>query len=82
MFASFTVSGTSLKLLKAGERGVISRLNNVNPMMIEKMRKLGLIPGTRLTVEQQFPRFLVRTHQGSFALSQPMIQAIYVRIAE
>lgn len=79
MFSQFTVSGASLKLLKVGEQGVISRLNAASPAIARQIRALGLSPGMSITVEQRFPRFLVHTCQASVALSQPMIEAIYVR---
>ena len=80
MFTGFTVSGASLKLLKVGERGTIARIRDTNPTVMEELRKLGLSPGTSITLEQRFPRFIVRTHQGPLALTQGMIQAIYVRL--
>ncbi|MEM6255452.1 MAG: ferrous iron transport protein A [Cyanobacteria bacterium P01_D01_bin.156] len=80
MFNSFTVSGSSLRLLKVGERGVISRVKDTNPTVMEQLRRLGLSPGTSITLEQRFPRFVIRTRQGPLALTQSMIQSIYVRI--
>lgn len=81
MFNSFTVSGSSLNLLKVGERGVISRVRGSNPTVAEQLNRLGLSPGTSITLEQRFPRFVVRTRKGPLALTQAMIQSIYVRIA-
>ena len=81
MFDSFTVSGSSLRLLKVGERGVISRIRGSNPSVTEQLSRLGLSPGTSITLEQRFPRFVVRTRKGPLALTQSMIQSIYVRIA-
>ncbi|MEM1251193.1 MAG: ferrous iron transport protein A [Cyanobacteria bacterium P01_H01_bin.21] len=80
MFDSFTVSGSSLKLLKVGERGVIARVRGTNPTIAEQLKRLGLSPGTSITLEQRFPRFVVRTRRGPLALTQSMIQSIYVRI--
>ncbi|MEO0434655.1 MAG: ferrous iron transport protein A [Cyanobacteria bacterium J06656_5] len=80
MFESFTVSGSSLKLLKVGERGVIARIRETNSTVADQLRRLGLSPGTTITLEQRCPRFVVRTRQGPLALSQSMIQSIYVRI--
>ena len=80
MFDSFTVSGSSLKLLKVGERGVIARIKETNSTVADQLRRLGLSPGTSLTLEQRFPRFVIRTRQGPLALTQSMIQSIYVRI--
>ncbi len=80
MFNSFTVSGSSLKLLKVGERGVIARIRGTNSTVADQLRRFGLSPGTSITLEQRFPRFVVRTRQGSLALTQSMIQSIYIRI--
>ncbi|MEO0536304.1 MAG: ferrous iron transport protein A [Cyanobacteria bacterium P01_A01_bin.123] len=79
MFTSFTVSGSSLKLLKVGERGVIARVKGVNSSVAQTLASMGLAPGTSITLEQRFPRFVVRTHKGPLALTQSMIQSIYVR---
>ncbi|MEM8807640.1 MAG: ferrous iron transport protein A [Cyanobacteria bacterium P01_G01_bin.38] len=79
MFTGFTISGASLKLLKVGERGVIARVKGANPAVADQLRRLGLSPGTSITLEQRFPRFVLRTHKGPLALTQTMIQSIYVR---
>ena len=80
MFTDFTVSGASLQLLKVGERGIIARIRDTNPRVVEELRRLGLSPGTSIILEQRFPRFIVRTHKGPLALTQAMIQAVYVRL--
>ncbi|MGD1948708.1 MAG: ferrous iron transport protein A [Leptolyngbyaceae cyanobacterium] len=79
MFTSFTVSGASLKALKVGERGVISRIRGTNPAVTDQLRRSGLSPGTSITLEQRSPRFVVRTHQGAVPLTQGMIHSIYIR---
>ncbi|EKV00074.1 FeoA domain-containing protein [Leptolyngbya sp. PCC 7375] len=79
MFTSFTVSGASLKALKVGEHGVISRIRGINPAVVDQLRKAGLSPGTSLSLEQRSPRFVVRTRQGTVPLTQAMIQSVYVR---
>ncbi|MEL6552068.1 MAG: FeoA family protein [Cyanobacteria bacterium J06621_11] len=80
MFTGFTVSGASLKLLNVGERGVIARIKDTDPTVVDQLRRLGLSPGTSIVLEQRFPRFIVRTREGSSALTQAMIQAVYVRL--
>ncbi|MEO0647942.1 MAG: FeoA family protein [Cyanobacteria bacterium J06650_10] len=80
MFTGFTVSGASLKLLNVGERGVIARIKDTDPTVVDQLRRLGLSPGTSIILEQRFPRFIVRTREGSSALTQAMIQAVYVRL--
>lgn len=59
---------------------MIARIQDTDPSVVDQLRRLGLVPGTPITLEQRFPRFIVRTHQGPLALTQAMIQAIYVRL--
>jgi ferrous iron transport protein A len=77
---SFTISGSSLKLLKVGEQGVVSGLSCRNDNLARKLRSMGLMPGKQITLEQRFPRFVVRSGLERFALDDTMIRAIYVRI--
>jgi ferrous iron transport protein A len=78
----FTVAGSSLKLLKPGERGVVSRLNDADDGIRQKLRSLGIMSGTTITLEQRFPRFIVQVGQDRFALDEKTIAAIYVRTTE
>lgn len=78
MLTSITASSTPVKRLKIGERGVISRIKGANPIVLDRMRRLGLFPGTSIRLEQRFPSFVVRTCKGSLPLSQAMIEAINV----
>jgi len=80
MFTGFTISGASLKMLKVGEQGVIARIRDADPTVADQIQRLGLSPGTSIVLEQRFPRFVVRSREGSLALTQAMIQAIYVRL--
>jgi ferrous iron transport protein A len=78
----FVVSGSSLKLLKIGERGVVSGLGSVNDRTVRQLKTMGITPGTAITLEQRFPRFVVKIGGDRFALNQELIQAIYVRILD
>ncbi len=76
---SFTVSGSSLKLLKPGERGIVTRLRSADDKVTQKLKMLGIIPGVSVILEQRFPRFVVRVGTNRFALDDRTITAIYVR---
>lgn len=78
----FTVSGSSLKLLSIGECGIITPPRNVDSTLLDKLNAMGLSPGTLITVEQRFPRFMVRAGNHRIALSDPMMRAIYVRLVK
>ncbi|MBL1176260.1 FeoA family protein [Pantanalinema sp. GBBB05] len=78
---TFTVAGSSLRLLKPGERGVVTRLKATNDVAAQKLRAIGITPGTSITVEQRFPRFVVRIGGNRLTLSETVINAVYVRIS-
>lgn len=80
MVTHFSISSASLKGLKVGERGVIAKVTGSTPAVTDQLRRLGVSPGTSITLEQRSPRFVVRTRQGPLALTQAMIEAIDVRI--
>jgi Fe2+ transport system protein FeoA len=78
---SFTVSGSSLKLLKPGEQGVVSRLKgSMDDPIAQKLKALGIIPGVTVAVEQCFPQFIFRVGLSRFALCDRSLSAIYVRV--
>ncbi|WP_416669597.1 ferrous iron transport protein A [Egbenema bharatensis] len=76
----FVVSGSSLKLLRLGERGVVSGLSHVNDRTVRQLKSMGITPGTSIVLEQRFPRFVVKVGRERFALSHDLIQSIYVRV--
>ncbi|NJR61517.1 MAG: ferrous iron transport protein A [Cyanobacteria bacterium CRU_2_1] len=82
MTTRFSVQGASLKLLRSHERGVITRINTLCDTTAQKLRALGLTPGQSITVEQRFPRFIIRVGNDRHALDETAINAIYVRIVE
>jgi ferrous iron transport protein A len=76
----FSVQGSSLKLLRSGERGMITQINTLCDTTVQSLRKMGLIRGQTITLEQRFPRFIVRAGNNSYALNEIAIRAIYVRV--
>jgi len=78
----FSVRGTSLKLLRSQERGVISRISSACDTTVQKLRALGLTPGRSITLEQRFPRFIVRVGDKRHVLDETVINAVFVRIVD
>ncbi|MBD2459881.1 ferrous iron transport protein A [Oscillatoria sp. FACHB-1407] len=76
----FTVSGSSLKLLDIGERGVVAALRNPDDGVIRQLRGLGLLPGTLIQLEQRSPQFVVTTESDRITLDDRLIGAVYVRL--
>lgn len=77
---TFTVQGSSLKLMQPGEAGIVSRLRGHNASVLEKLRSLGLLPGSPIQLEQRSPYFIVRSGHNCYTLDDAIVQAIYVRI--
>jgi len=77
-----SVRGTSLKLLRSHERGVISRISSACDTTAQKLRTLGLTPGRPITLEQRFPRFIVRVGSNRHILDETAVNAIFVRIVD
>ncbi|MGG6296391.1 FeoA family protein [Leptolyngbya sp. AN02str] len=77
----FVVSGSSLRLLRVGERGVVAKFGKIDDRIIQKLNALGITPGISITLEQRSPRFMVKVGSGRIALSEEMIRAVYVKVS-
>jgi Fe2+ transport system protein FeoA len=71
--------GAALKLLRVGQRGVITAINTRQDMTAQALKQMGLQPGSTLTVEECFPRFKVRVGANCFTLDYTAINVIQVR---
>ena len=77
-----TVSGSSLKLLRPGEQGIVSRLSSRNEAVMNQLKRLGIQPGSLISLEQRFPKFVVRVRGQRVVLNEPTINAIFVRLTD
>jgi ferrous iron transport protein A len=75
----FSVSGSSLQLMKAGERGTITKID-ADSNTISKLRQMGITCGTAIALEQRFPRFIIKVGANLLTLDDRARRAIYVRI--
>lgn len=80
--SGFSVKGASLRLLRAGERGVITRIHALQEATAQKLREMGLVPGQTVILEQRFPRFIIRAGGRCHGLDEATMNAIYVRLVE
>lgn len=78
----FSVQDASLKVLRLGEQGVITRIHPLRDAAAQSLKKMGLTPGQRITLEQRFPRFVVRVGNNRYNLNDAMMNAIQVRISQ
>ncbi|MBF2051586.1 ferrous iron transport protein A [Leptolyngbya sp. NK1-12] len=82
MHKSFSAQDSSLKLLRFGERGMITSIHTLRDATAQALRSMGLTPGRTITLEQRFPRFIVRIGNTCHALDETAINAIYVRVIQ
>ena len=80
MFSKFHVKGSSLELLKKRERGIIKFCNIKDEKSLQELISMGITSGTFITVEQQFPCFVIRVGERRLTLTREFAQRIYVRI--
>lgn len=78
----FTLAGSSLKLMNIGEGGVVTALRNADDTVMRKLTEMGVLPGKSITLEQRFPRFVVKVGTRRFALDNTMIHSVYVRLVK
>ena len=76
----FTVSGSSLELLKTGEQGIITCCQSTDEEIIKKLTVMGVTPGISITLEQRFPSFVIKVGPKYLALEKEIASTIYVRI--
>ncbi|MBD2505927.1 MULTISPECIES: FeoA family protein [unclassified Nostoc] len=82
MFTPFSVTGCSLELLRTGERGIVTFCKSQDESILNELISIGVTPGATITLEQNFPSFLINIENTSLALDTESIQAIYVRIID
>jgi ferrous iron transport protein A len=80
MFSPFSVTGSSLELLKIGEKGIVTFCKNDNEIIQKKLIAMGVKQGTNISVEQRVPSFIVKVDNISLTIDKEIARAIYVRI--
>jgi ferrous iron transport protein A len=80
MTTGFSVQGSSLKLLRAGEQGTITRIGVLHDATTQSLKEMGIKLGQMISLEERFPRFIVRVGNHRYALNDEAIRSIYVRI--
>jgi ferrous iron transport protein A len=77
---SFTVSGSSLELLKMGEQGIVTSCKTTDETIINKLIAMGITPGISIRLEQQFPFFVIKVGHSRLVLDKEIARTLYVRI--
>jgi ferrous iron transport protein A len=82
MFTPFSITGCSLELLRTGEQGIVTFCKSQDEIILNQLISIGVTLGTIITLEQNFPSFIIKIENTSLALDTESIQAIYVRIID
>ena len=82
MFTPFTIMGCSLELMKAGDCGIITVCQSQDEIIRKKLILMGIKTGNTITVEQQFPTFVIKCGSLSMTIDREIARAIYVRVIE
>lgn len=80
MFSKFRITGSSLALLKIGGRGIVKFCNIKDEKILKELISMGITLGTSITVEQQFPCFVIKVAEKRLTLQKEIARRIYVRI--
>lgn len=82
MFTEFKLAGSSLALMRPGERGVITRFGGADRSRVEQLMELGVMLGLSITLEQKSPAYVVKSGESRLTLDKAIARSIYVRLAE
>jgi ferrous iron transport protein A len=80
MFTPFTVNGSSLQLLKVGDRGIVKFCNIPDKNILKKLKSLGLNTGVTITIEQEFPSLMIQVGSILLEIDKELARNIYVRV--
>lgn len=75
-----TLTGSSLALLRVGERGTIISIEKTDDRTAGKLRSMGLSAGVSFRLKQRSPSFTIEVGNRSLHLDEKMQRSLYVRI--
>jgi ferrous iron transport protein A len=78
----FTLTLSSLELMKPGERGIVTSCKTPDETTLKKLISMGITPGVTITLEQCFPSFVIKTGYTRLALDKQIASAIHVRLTD
>ncbi len=80
MLIGISKTCSALQQLQVGELGRVTHLTTPSLQISRALQDAGFHPGALVTLEQRFPRFVVRVGLKHIALSEPEIRAISVQL--
>ena len=70
-----------LSSLESGQSGKIAYIHTRDNAKMQKMMAIGVVPGMKIKMLQNFPSFLFKLGNSQFAVDEPMAKDIFVRIS-
>ncbi|BAY39596.1 hypothetical protein NIES2111_39720 [Nostoc sp. NIES-2111] len=80
MYTPFTVTSSSLELLKVGDRGIVKFCNIQDKGVLKKLKSLGLTTGVIITVIQDFPSLIITVGSILLEIDKELARSTYVRV--
>jgi ferrous iron transport protein A len=78
----FTVCSASLNLMKTGEKGIVTRFRSSDETITHKLTAMGITAGMKITLEQRFPSYIIKTGNTRLTIDEMMARSIFVRITD
>ena len=78
----FTVCSVSLNLLKTGEKGIVTRFRSSDEAITHKLTAMGITTGMKITLEQRFPSYIIKTGNTRLTIDEMIARSIFVRITD
>ncbi|HEY9831781.1 MAG TPA: FeoA family protein [Stenomitos sp.] len=78
----FSVCSSSLNLLKTGEQGIVTRFRSSDETITQKLTAMGMKLGMKITIEQRFPSYVIKSGNIRLALDELIARSIFVRITD
>ncbi|WP_013323327.1 FeoA family protein [Gloeothece verrucosa] len=69
----------ALSKLKTGDKAVVAPWQTADDALIRKFMTMGIMPGIPITLEQQFPSYIVKVGRTRAAFDRETAQLIYVQ---
>lgn len=69
-----------LSQLKTGQTGKIAYIQGIAQKNLQSLASMGILPGVKITVKQNFPSCLFQIGNSEFAVDKDIADAIFVRV--
>ena len=71
---------SSLSRLRRNQKGTVAYIGVEDQEILQKLMSMGVLPGTRIELIQQFPSYVFQSGNTQFAVDRQIADCIYVRL--